>query len=133
MEIIEVNTENRREARQFIQFPHKLYANCAQWVPRLRRDALGMLNRKKHPFFERSDASFFMAKAEGGEVVGRIAIIENKPFNVRSNKKRSFFYLFDIVCTSIIFFGVCQSIPQLAFQDNFYPFINHLQLSPSRV
>ena len=97
MEIIEVNTENRREARQFIQFPHKLYANCAQWVPRLRRDALGMLNRKKHPFFERSDASFFMAKAEGGEVVGRIAIIENKPFNVRSNKKRAFFYLFDVV------------------------------------
>jgi hypothetical protein len=46
----------------------------------LNIDAYNQLNRKKHPFHEHSDVDFFLAVRDGRDV-GRIAVIENKPFN----------------------------------------------------
>ncbi|HEX9596455.1 MAG TPA: hypothetical protein VF982_06210, partial [Anaerolineales bacterium] len=54
------------------------------------------LNRKKHPFYEHSHADFFVALRDG-EVVGRIAAIENKPYNNYHSKKQAQFYLFDTI------------------------------------
>jgi hypothetical protein len=95
--IIEINTDNKKQVNQFIRFPLRLYQNCPQWVPALESDARAMLNRKKHPFYLTSDASFFIATNSSGEMIGRIAMIENRPFNTRSATKRAFFYLFDVV------------------------------------
>ena len=97
MRIIEIDTEKRRSVRQFINFPKKLYADNPQWVPMLDIDARGMMDRKKHPFYTTSDAAFFAAMNDDSEIIGRIAMIENKPYNARSGKKRAFFYLFDVV------------------------------------
>jgi hypothetical protein len=52
------------------------------------------LNKKKHPFHEHSDVDFFLAVRDGRDV-GRIAIIENKPFNRYHNKKSVNFHLFE--------------------------------------
>ncbi len=94
--IQQIDTASKAEARRFVEFPYKLYRDCAQWVPPLFIDAYMFLDQNKHPFYEHSDADFFVA-ARDGEVVGRIAAIENKPYNQYHHKKQAQFYLFDTV------------------------------------
>jgi hypothetical protein len=53
-----------------------------------------MLNKTKHPFYEHSDADFFIAERDGLPV-GRLAVIENRSFNRYHETKTAQFYLFD--------------------------------------
>ena len=92
--IEKVDTQNKAQVRRFVKLPHRLYADCQQWVPLLDIDAYTYLNRKKHPFHEHSDVDFFLAVRDGREV-GRIAAIENKPFNRYHDTKKADFYFFD--------------------------------------
>jgi hypothetical protein len=92
--IEKVDTDNRAQIRRFVQLPHRLYKGCAQWVPPLNVDAYSQLNRTKHPFHEHSDVEFFLAVREGRDV-GRIAAIENKPFNRYHNTREADFYFFE--------------------------------------
>jgi len=92
--IEKVDTQNKAQVRRFVKLPHRLYADCPQWVPLLDIDAYTYLNRKKHPFHEHSDVDFFLAVRDGREV-GRIAAIENKPFNQYHDTKKADFYFFD--------------------------------------
>ncbi len=89
-----VDTENKGRVKRFVELPHRLYKDCAQWVPPLYIDAYAQLNRRKHPFHEHSDVDFFLAVRDGRDI-GRIAAIENKPFNRYHNTKKADFYLFD--------------------------------------
>jgi len=94
--IEKINTDNKSQARRFIEFYYDLYKDCPQWVPPLYMDAYLPLNRKKHPFFEHSEADFFLAVRDG-EVVGRICAGENKPFNEYHKTKKAQFYFFDAI------------------------------------
>ena len=94
LSIEKVDTGNKRQVRRFVELPHRIYAGCPQWIPPLNIDAYNQLNRKKHPFHEHSDVDFFLAVRDGRDV-GRIAVIENKPFNQYHNQKTSDFYLFE--------------------------------------
>jgi hypothetical protein len=92
--IEKIDTDNKAQVRRFVQLPYRLYRNCPQWVPLLDTDAYAYLNRKKHPFHEHSDVEFFLAVRDDRDV-GRIAAIENKPFNQYHNTKKANFYFFD--------------------------------------
>ncbi|MFZ5884337.1 MAG: hypothetical protein ACOYYI_11205 [Chloroflexota bacterium] len=92
--IEKVDTGNRKQVRRFVELPHRLYQGCPQWVPMINLDAYTYLNRKKHPFHEHSDVDFFLAVRDGRDV-GRIAAIENKPFNEYHKTKKANFYFFD--------------------------------------
>lgn len=92
--IEKVDTENKKQVKRFVELPYKIYANCPEWVPPLNIDAYNQLNRKKHPFHEHSDVDFFLAVRDGKDV-GRIAAIENKPYNKYHNKKTANFYFFE--------------------------------------
>ena len=92
--IEKVDTNNRSQVRRFVELPHRLYGDCPQWVPMINLDAYTYLNRKKHPFHEHSDVDFFLAVRDGRDV-GRIAAIENKPFNKYHNTQKADFYFFD--------------------------------------
>ena len=92
--IEKVDTDNKSQVKRFVELPHKLYKDCPQWVPLINIDAYTYLNRRKHPFHEHSDVDFFLA-VRNGEDVGRIAAIENKPFNKYRNTKTADFYFFD--------------------------------------
>ena len=89
-----VDTGNKLQVRRFVELPYRLYENTPQWVPPLLVDAYTYLNRKKHPFHEHSDVEFFLAVRDGKDV-GRIAAIENKPFNKYHNTMKADFYFFD--------------------------------------
>jgi hypothetical protein len=94
--IEKVDTDNKSQVKRFVQFYYDLYKDCPQWVPPLFVDAYLPLNRKKHPFFEHSDADFFMA-IQNGKVVGRICAGENKLFNEYHKTRNAQFYFFDTV------------------------------------
>ena len=94
LNIEKVDTENKMQVKRFVELPHRLYKNCPQWVPLLNVDAYTYLNRKKHPFHEHSNVGFFLAVRDGKDV-GRIAAIENKPFNSYHQVKKLNFYFFD--------------------------------------
>ncbi|MBL8100123.1 MAG: hypothetical protein JNK81_13145 [Anaerolineales bacterium] len=95
MLIIEkVDTEDKKQVKRFVELPYQIYANCPQWVPPLNIDAYNQLNRKKHPFHEHSGVDFFIAVRDSKDV-GRIAAIENKPFNQYHNEKTADFYFFE--------------------------------------
>ncbi len=91
-----VDTNNKSQVKQFVKFYYDLYKDCPQWVPPLFIDAYLPLNRKKHPFFEYSDADFFLALRDG-KVVGRICAGENKRFNDYHKTRKAQFYFFDCV------------------------------------
>jgi hypothetical protein len=92
--IEKVDTEDRKQVRRFVDVMRRIYADCPFWVPPLDVDAYNQLNREKHPFHEHSDVDFFLAVRDGRDV-GRIAVIENKPFNRYHNHKTADFYLFE--------------------------------------
>ncbi len=94
VEMIDTRTESRSSGIIDIQF--KLYQDCPQWVPPILIDRRAQLNKKKHPFYEHSDADFFIA-VKDGEDVGCIAALDNKPYNKYQNKKQASFYLFDTI------------------------------------
>jgi hypothetical protein len=94
--IEKVDTDNKSQVKRFVQFYYDLYKGCHQWVPPLFMDAYLPLNRKKHPFFEHSEADFFLAVREG-KVVGRICAGENKLFNEYHKTRKAQFYFFDTV------------------------------------
>ena len=96
LSIEKVDTSNKSQVKRFVQFYYDLYKDCPEWVPPLYVDAYLPLNRKKHPFFEHSDADFFLA-VDDGRVVGRICAGENKPFNRYHNTRKAQFYFFDAI------------------------------------
>jgi len=96
LKIEKMYTENKLQVRRFVEFPYRHYRDCPQWVPPLFVDAYLPLNRKKHPFFEHSDADFFLAVRDGKDV-GRIAALENKPFNQYHKTKDAEFYFFESI------------------------------------
>ena len=95
VQIEQVDTNNKAQVERFIRLPYRLYKDNPHWVPPLDVDAYAQLNPKKHPFYEHSDVEFFLAVKDGRDV-GRIAAIENKPYNNYHNAKEAEFYFFDL-------------------------------------
>ncbi len=90
----QVNLQDKQHIRRFVDIPYRLYQNHPQWVPPLRMDVDLMLNKQKHPFYEHSDADFFIAVRDG-RAVGRIAALVNKRFNDHHHTRQAQFYLFE--------------------------------------
>jgi hypothetical protein len=89
-----IDTSSKAQVRRFIMIPYRLYHHHPQWVPPLFIDAETQLNRRKHPFYEHSEADFFIAVRDGRDV-GRIAVLENRRFNEYHGTHQAQFYLFE--------------------------------------
>lgn len=66
----------RDDLTEFIRLPWRIYRGQRCWVPPLISEQKAVFNRRTHPFFEHSQAEFFLAR-RNGVVVGRIAAIRN--------------------------------------------------------
>jgi hypothetical protein len=94
--IEKIDSHKRSDVVRFYKIPFPIYAGCEQWVPPLWGDLSMQLNRKKHPFYEHSEADFFVAVKDGRDA-GRIAVLENKPYNRYHNRKTASFFLLETV------------------------------------
>ena len=84
----------KKQRRRFSHIPFQFYTNTPQWVPPILIDVEGALDLEKHPFYEHSQADFFVA-VRGGRDVGRLAVLENKHYNQYHHTKRAQFYYFE--------------------------------------
>jgi len=90
-----LDMDDAADRRRFVRFPFRHYRNDERWVPPLLININGDL-RSSNPFYEHSDAEFFVAESDD-EIVGRVAAIENRNFNSYKNVKSSFFGYFEAV------------------------------------
>lgn len=91
-----VPVDSPRRLREFIMLPWQIYRGNPHWVPPLIMDMKKLLDRKKHPFFQHSEAEFFLAR-RNGELVGRIAAILNNNHNRFHNEQCAFFGFFETI------------------------------------
>lgn len=96
MDLFQIDTARKDQVTRFIQLPLRLYRRSSQWVPPLMGDMRLQLNRSKHPYYQHSDADFFLA-VRGKEDVGRIAVLENRNYNAYHQSRTAFFYHFESV------------------------------------
>lgn len=89
-----VNQQDRTLMGEFVALPYRLYQGVPQWVPFMKVDVRNMLDPKKHPFYEHSDAQGFIA-VSNGQTVGRVAVMENRLYNQVQNKKVASFNLLE--------------------------------------
>lgn len=94
MEIKKIST--KKELREFVSFPIKLYKDHPYFVPPLIFDELNTFNPAKNPALEFCEVACFVAK-EGKTLLGRIAVILNKEANKRFDEKHVRFGWFDVV------------------------------------
>jgi GNAT superfamily N-acetyltransferase len=84
------------DRRRFLDLPYAHYRDDAHFVPPLRMDQAGVLNPKKNPFFEHGAIELFLAE-RGGEVVGRVAAIENGQHLAKYDDATGFFGFYETV------------------------------------
>jgi hypothetical protein len=95
MKVHNIDPKNRREIRKFVQFPFDLYKFTPQWVPPFVKEMEESL-QGKHPFFQHSEADFFLAQ-KGNRVLGRLAAMNNRRANEFRGTKTAFFGFLDLV------------------------------------
>ena len=96
MHIHRLDPSNRRDVRRYVEFPFRLYRESTLWVPPFVDEVRTQLDPQRHPFYQHSEAAFFLA-LEGDEVVGRIAVLDNARYNRNREEQTAFFYHFDVV------------------------------------
>lgn len=96
MDIRQIDTRLKAERNRFINLVFDLYRDHPLWVPPILIDAHVQLRRDKHPFYEHSEADFFLAEQDG-RVVGRVAALVNKPYNQYHGTRQAQFYLFEFI------------------------------------
>jgi hypothetical protein len=94
MNISNINLNDRRQVRNFLGLPSRIYRDIPQWVPPLEGDERLRLNTKRYPFYKHSTAAFFLA-CQDETPVGRLAVLDNRRYNDYNHAKTAFFYLFE--------------------------------------
>jgi len=96
MHIQRLDPTRRRDVNRYVEFPFRLYRENEQWVPPFVNEVRAQLDANEHPFYQHSEAAFFLA-LEGDEVVGRVAVLDNARYNRHTDGRTAFFYHFDAV------------------------------------
>ena len=94
--IEKINLSDKRKMKEFIDFPHDLYANDPNYVPELFVAQRDLLDPKKHPFFEHSKLDLFLAYKDT-KLVGRIAAIRNNNHIKFTGNHEGFFGFFESI------------------------------------
>lgn len=87
----------RKDLRQFVEYPNKLYKNNPYYVPQLISADLDTLDKNKNHAFEYCESRYWMAYDEAGKPVGRIAAIINHNYNEKTNQKQCRFGFMDFI------------------------------------
>ena len=96
MRVRRLDPQRRADVNAFARFPFDLYRHCAQWVPPLLAEQRALLDRRRHPFYQHSDAAFYLAESDGRSM-GRIAVMENRRYNQHFGTQSALFGFFEAV------------------------------------
>jgi len=96
MSIVIKEVKNRKELKQFVCFPFKLYQDSKYWIPPLIKGEMETLSAKTNPAFEQCDTKFLLA-IKDGKIAGRIAGIISHRYIEHWGKKDARFSWFDVI------------------------------------
>ncbi len=122
--------EDKKELRQFVEFPRRLYKGNPYYVPTMFGDEMDTFDHRKNPSYELGEAELFLAYRDD-EVVGRVAAVINYKANERWNKKEVRFGWFDVVddqdvtealLNKVIEFGKARGMEKIIGPQGFYDF-----------
>lgn len=68
--------KSKKDLKDFVKFPFKLYKDSAYWVPPIISQEIKTFDKNENPIFQDAEASLFLAY-KNNEIVGRIAAIIN--------------------------------------------------------
>ena len=96
MGIIVREVSSKSDLNRFIKFPWSIYKGDPNWVPPLIVDMKTKLNPKKNPYFEHSQARYYLAE-DNGKIAGRIAATVNRNHNKYHEENIGFFGFFECI------------------------------------
>jgi GNAT superfamily N-acetyltransferase len=85
---------SRADLKRFIKYPFKRYRDDPHWVPPPLLSEREHFDPAKNPFFEHARMNLFLAEREG-EIVGRVAAIDNDNHNWTHDDNLLFFGFFE--------------------------------------
>ena len=88
--------KTKKEQKEFLDFPLKLYKNNPYYVPPLYSDEKKIF-RSDYVYLDQAEAVYFNAYDDTGKIVGRISGILQRASNEKNNEKRVRFTRFDAV------------------------------------
>lgn len=88
--------QSKKDLKEFILLPFRLYKEDPNWVAPLIGDQMKFFDPEKNPFFKHSEAKLFLALREG-KVVGRISAQTNTRHNLEHKDKIGFFGFFECI------------------------------------
>ena len=89
-----VQVESRKDIKEFVKFPDRLYRDCPQYVPALHSDQYKSLTSVSTLSY--CSHKMWLVK-DGKKTVGRICAMVNPRYNERYNTKRARFGWFDTI------------------------------------
>lgn len=92
--VVEVKTKKQR--KQFVDFPTKLYNGNDFYVHPLRGDELNLFDPKKNVSYDECEIVFYLAYKDG-KIAGRICGIVQKVYNAKTETKKVRFTRFDCI------------------------------------
>jgi GNAT superfamily N-acetyltransferase len=84
----------RRDLATFIRLPWQLYRDSPNWVPPLISERRRHLDKRRNPFFQHSEAEYFLA-SRGEQAVGRITAHVDRRFNDFQDNRWGLFGFFE--------------------------------------
>lgn len=87
---------DKRDLREFVNLPFRLYPPESPWVGSLIRQDMRLLDSARHPFWRTARRELFLAR-ENGKAVGRIAAIIDEKYNSYAHEKCGAFGFFECV------------------------------------
>lgn len=94
IKIVEVKT--RKQLKQFVEFPNKLYKGNKYYCPPMASDELNTFIPEKNPAFDYCESRQFLAYKDN-KIVGRIAGIISSAHNERHKTKQIMFSRYDAI------------------------------------
>jgi GNAT superfamily N-acetyltransferase len=121
--ITPVQSAQDREA--FIRFPYTLYAGDPNWVPPLEMERRDFLDPRKNPWFDFGKVELFLARRDG-QVVGRIAAVDDPHWNDFYKTRLGFFGMFESIDDELVARGLFDAaaawVKALGFSEMMGPF-----------
>ncbi len=93
MNVIELDRRDRAGVWRWLRLPFEVYRDIPQWVPPIQQGERARF-KDDYPFYQHSEAAFFMAE-EGGRVVGRLAVMDHRKFNEYKGTRDALLYLYE--------------------------------------
>jgi hypothetical protein len=88
--------ETRKELRDFIRYPFKIYEGNPNWLPPIMMDERNFFNPRKNKSLRNSDTVLFLA-LDDRKICGRIMGIISPSYNELKGQKRARFCKFDCI------------------------------------